>query len=479
VSLDGSDAEDLTLRTRSVPHRLTSTIFARVIRPRTRALFRCICGAAVAAMTGPSFAGEQELEEGPPATSVPEIQTPTMRMIPTEPEPSEALVHWLSEQLDQLPPFFADTRLEVRFRTYYLDKDRTNDERNEAWAAGGSLYYSSGWLEELLQLEVEGFTSQPVIAPDSRPGTLLLEPVQNEYTVLGIANAKLRYRGLVLTGFRQYLDLPYLNRQDNRMTPTTFEAITLAKPEGEFRFLGGYAWRIKQRNSEDFVSFAEALGLEEDRGSAYAGAIWEPQENFHVGAYAGAARDLGARVYGELGVGRDFAYEWHARIDAQSTYVWDIGDDLAGDFVDDTWNFAIRAAASRAGAVFRLGVGVAGPNAPDRANFGSTPSYVDLMQRTFNAPREKAVLVSVSYDFSELGADGLSAVANFAAGFDAKSDSGGSEAQEVDVTVDYRPKRGWLRNIWLRIRGSWLHQSSAAQDGVDVRVILRYDFQVI
>ena len=101
------------------------------------------------------------------------------------------------------------------------------------------------------------------------------------------------------------------------------------------------------------------------------------------------------------------------------------------------------------------------------------------MQRTFNAPDEKALLASISYDFSGLGVDGLSAILNFAAGFDAKRLGGRSDAQEVDVTIDYRPKKGWLRNFWLRVRGSWLHQESAAQDGTDFRVILRYDFPVI
>jgi hypothetical protein len=101
---------------------------------------------------------------------------------------------------------------------------------------GGSIYYLSGWLEDLFQVEVEGFTSQPIVASDSKGGTLLLQPVQDGYSVLGIANGKLRYKGIELTGGRLYLDLPYANRRDDRMTPNTFEAITLQKPKGELNF---------------------------------------------------------------------------------------------------------------------------------------------------------------------------------------------------------------------------------------------------
>jgi hypothetical protein len=40
-------------------------------------------------------------------------------------------------------------------------------------------------------IEVEGFTSQPIYAPEDRGGTGLLAPVQEGYSALGIANARL------------------------------------------------------------------------------------------------------------------------------------------------------------------------------------------------------------------------------------------------------------------------------------------------
>jgi hypothetical protein len=445
---------------------------------RARFLWGAIPAAVVFASPAP--AAEGELEQAPPASSAAEIQTSIQRMFPDAPERRPPPFPWFRQRLQKLPPFFADTQLAARFRTYYLREDQTSDVLSEAWAMGGSIYYHSGWLEDLFAVEVEGFTSQPIVAPDSKGGTLLLQPVQDGYSALGIANGKLRYKGIELAGYRQYLDLPYLNRQDNRMTPNTFEAITLRKPEGELQFIAGYAWNIKSRNSDDFDSFGKALGLDKDRGNAYGGVIWDSNENFHIGAYGGAVPDVAARTYVELGVGRDLAHGWQGRIDGQFMYLWDIGDDLLGDGVDDTWNLAIRAVASRGGAVFRLGLGIAGPDAPDRNDFGSTPSYTDLIQRTFNAPDEKALLASISYDFSGLGVDGLSAIVNFAAGFDGKVDGGRSDAQEVDVTIDYRMKKeGWMKSFWLRVRGWWLHQESAVQDGTGARVILRYDFPVI
>jgi len=422
---------------------------------------------AVAVLALPVFAAERELDQGPPPSSASEIESAIKRVFPkiTDALP---IFSWVRQRLEKLPPFFADTTLEVRSRTYYLRKDQTSAVTNEAWAIGGSVYYRSGWLADAFAVEVEGFTSQPLYAPNDRDGTLLLEPVQDGYSVLGIANAKLRYKGVVLTGYRQYLDLPYINRRDNRMTPNTFESITLAKPEGEIRFSTGYTWKVKLRSSDEFVSMTKAIGIDKDRGLAHAGAVWDPNENFHFGAVGGIIPDLFTGIYSELSFGYDFTEEFET-----------VGKDLLGELLDENWNVGIRASASYAGAVFRLGFSITGSNGTIFNAFGSSPSYVDLMQRSFNRADEKALLVSASYDFSRIGIDGLSVIVNFVAGFDGILLDERQRGQEIDATIDYRVQKGLLKNFWLRIRGSWLSEQGAGRNGTDVRLILRYDIPVI
>jgi hypothetical protein len=444
---------------------------------RRRGLQWVVIFAAI--LASPAGAAERELDAGPAPSSAREIKTPIERMTPEPPAQRPPLVPWLSKPLEKLPPFFADTQLEARFRTYYLRHDRTNGVLSEAWAMGGSIYYRSGWLADLFAAELEGFTSQPIVAPEDRDGTELLAPGQKGYSVLGIANGSFRYKGLVLTGGRQYLDLPYVNRDDNRMTPNTFEAITLEKPEGKITFVTGYAWTIKERNADEFVSFAESVGADADRGLAYGGLLWDPNEDFHLGVFTGVVPDVSGRAYTELGYVRDLAEDWEARINGQFNYKFEVGDELLGDELDDTWNLGIGAAVSHAGAVFRLAFGIAGPHGQDRDDYGVSPLYVALMQRTFNRPDEKTLGTSASYDFAGVGIQGLSAIVTFAAGFDGKVDGGRSDAQEVDVTIDYRVKHGWLESFWLRVRGSWLNDELAESDGTEIRVILRYDLPVI
>jgi len=439
---------------------------------------RLIASMGLLAVALPTAAAERELEEAPPPSSADKIETPIERVFP-DLEKKPSLFPWVREHLEGLPPFFADTQLQARFRTYYLRKDRAIDVLSEAWAMGGSLYYRSGWLADMFAIELEGFTSQPLYAPEDRWGTSLLAPVQEGYTALGIANAKLRYKGIELTGFRQYLDLPYVNRSDSRMTPNTFESVTVTKSKGGLLFSTGYTWKIKRRTSDEFVSMTEAIGLDKNRGFVHGGIVWDPTEDLHVGATAGFVPDVFGGVYGELGFVRPLSDQLQARIDTQFTYQDAVAEELPDLTLVDTWSLGIRSSSSWKGAMVRLGGSFTGPNGAIVSPYGSSPSYLSLMQRNFSRAGEKALLVSLSYDFSKFSIDGLSFIMNFAAGFDGELLGERGNSQEIDLTLDYRVGKGFLESFWLRLRGSWLHDELLDRNGTDVRAILRYDFSVI
>ncbi len=152
-----------------------------------------------------------------------------------------------------------------------------------------------------------------------------------------------------------------------------------------------------------------------------------------------------------------------------------------GDEGFETWNAGLRASTTWAGAVFRLGFSIPGHERAIFSPWGSRPSYVDLMQRTFSRAGEKAILASVSYDFSHLGVAGLSTIVNFVQGWDARVDGVRRDDREVDVTFDYRipEKLGLYQGLWLRVRAAWLEEEGTGKTGTDFRVILRYDFPVL
>ena len=264
-----------------------------------------VCALALTLLSGRSaVAQERELDDAPPPGSIYEIESVVERAY-AEPEIRRSLFPWVNRRMQSLPPFLADTSLLLRYRTEYFRQDRAAGRLSEAWAMGGSLYYHSGWLENVFAAELEAFTTQRITAPADRAGTRLLkEPSQKGYGVMGVANGKLRYRDFVLTGFRQTLDLPYLNRQDNRMIPNTFEAAKLAKERGPLRFTAGYAWNFKPRDDDDFDPLSEQLGVSQTRGAAFGSLLWDAGEDFSLGASGYVIPDVIATVYAETH--RDF-----------------------------------------------------------------------------------------------------------------------------------------------------------------------------
>ena len=439
-----------------------------------------MCALALTLLAAPSaIAQERELEDAPPPSSIYEIEAPIDRAYP-EPEIRRSLFPWISRRMQSLPPFLADTKLYLRSRTYYLRQDRASGLLSEAWAMGGSLYYRSGWLEDFFAAELEAFTAQPIVAPADRAGTRLLEePDQKGFGVLGVANGKLRYRDFVLTGFRQYLDLPYLNRQDNRMIPNTFEAAKLAKEKGPLRFTAGYAWKFKPRDDDDFEPLSDQVGVSQARGAAFGNVLWDASEYFTIGASGFVVPDVLATVYAETHYDLSLTDDVGLRLDAQFTHQQTVGDELIEGPSFDTWNVGLRTSASWRRAVLRLAFSITDDDRRIESPYGSNPAYINLMQRTFTQADEKALLVSLSYDFSELGIEGLSAIVNFAQSRDGVVAGVRGDARTIDFTTDYRLGTGLLESLWLRLRISWIDVESAPQDGTDFRVILRYELPVI
>src|SRR5438067_2181494 len=127
-----------------------------------------------------------------------------------------------------------DTKFEFNLRSYYFDRSDFNGSEKQAWAIGGWLGVKTGYFLEHIAFGATVYTSNPIYAPDDRDGTLLLAPGQNGYTVLGEFYAELRIvKDVGITVGAKGYDTPFINRNDTRMTPNTFEAVVL---QGRYAF---------------------------------------------------------------------------------------------------------------------------------------------------------------------------------------------------------------------------------------------------
>jgi hypothetical protein len=401
--------------------------------------------------------------------------------------PLERLFEPVKESMKDLPPFFRDTDLKVHFRSYYLNREKSDGvTENEAWAFGGWLSYKSGWLLDIFGIGATFYGSAPLYAPSDKDGTLLLAPGQEGYYVVGEAYAALRYQDYVLVkGPRQLVDQSYINPQDNRMTPNTFEGVTAGGKIDWVQYLAGYLWKIKPRNSDTFISMAEQAGAKgSDDGVIMGGVRLTPIEGLRIDLTEQYGVNTFNTIYAEGDYVLPVSKDWKLRLGAQFTDERAVGDELVNNAAAKSWSTQVggmRAQAIWGELILTAAFSITASGNTIQSPWGSYPGYLSMIVNDFDRANEKAILAGIAYDFSKLITPGLGANFNVATGWDAidpKTRANAPDQTEYDVTIDYRPnwlRPAFLQGMWLRLRGAVIDVQNANQLDWQVRIILNWE----
>ena len=410
---------------------------------------------------------------------------------PPLPSPLEALFEPVREQLRSLTPFIGDTDLRVHFRSYYFNRTNPNDTVNEAWAFGGWVSYQSGWLLDTFAMGATAYGSAPLYAPDDRDGTLLLKPGQEGYLVPGEAWGALRYKDYaLLRGYRQLVEQSYINPQDNRMTPNTFEGVTLGGKVGWLQYLAGFLWKIKPRNADEFQSMSEKAGaVGSDDGVGLAGVRLTPIKNLRLDVSNQYGVNTFNTFYAEADYLRPLSEDWRLRLGAQFTDQRAVGEALLAPADGRYW--ATQQGGARVQLSWRdltvtTAFSVTGAGNTIQSPWGTFPGYLSMIDQDFDRAREKAILIGAGYVVPGALVQGLSANVNLVWGWDAINPATRQKApnqSEYDLTVDWRPawrnQPGFLKGMWFRARSAILDQQNASTLGYQFRLILNWERDLI
>lgn len=384
---------------------------------------------------------------------------------------------------EHLPGFWEGTRLTLKPRTYYLDRDRDLSPDSAAWALGGALEYRSGWWLERLQLGATLFTSQKLYGPDGKDGTQLLGSGQHSFTVLGEAflTARLGEDAGLRIG-RQSFDIPFLNKHDIRMVPNTFEAVALGRPSKEgFSWLATYVDRMKRKFDDSFIAMSEAAGAaDSNEGLGVLAAQYAFGDDSLVGATWQRSFEVMDTLFLKAEKSFPLASGRSLRLYGQYTDQRSRGEELIGGFRTNL--VAAMAELFVGNASFRLAGSTTGSQKGIQSPYGGPPNYLSIIVENFDRAGEQAWMGGVSYDFKDTALKGLSLFTNYASGSTPDSGSNATpDETELDLTVDYRfAKDGPLDGLWVRLRGAWINQDegeAGANDFFDFRVIVNYSIR--
>jgi len=396
--------------------------------------------------------------------------------------------------MDSLPPFLRDTHVNLHLRTYYLNRTSTsplnastnNSEGTfttvtvaEALATGGWLEYRSGWLLDTFAVGAVGYLSEPLYAPSDRGGTGLLTSNQDGYAALGQAWAALRYKDYALLK-GQLVDQGYVNPHDTRMSPNTFEGVTLFGTVGPLEYFAAFLTKEKPRNQDNFVWMTQqagivrhhdGLGVVTARVTPWTGLVLYGSEFYLPDGFNTA--------YGEITYDLTLARSWRIELGFQYTDQRSVWAQLLGDFV--TWNAGGQVRLSYAGAYVLAAFAFTGQEVNIQTPWGRWPGYLRLQLKNFDLANQNAWGVGVGYDFGRVGLRGLSASAIYATGTNAvkpNTDTALANTHEADFRADWVAPENVLRGFSFTFRAGAVNQTSQRIQ-TEFRLIMNYEIPLL
>jgi hypothetical protein len=383
-------------------------------------------------------------------------------------------------RLDTRKAALEATQFKLHLRSFYFSRDRFDNTKNEAMAIGGWAGFKTGYFLDHFAFGATVYTSQHLHGDDSTDGTQILATGQEGYTVLGEAYADIKIiDDLNLYVGRKEFDTPYINKDDSRMTPKTFEAILLqglAKLRAEdetLKYGVGYFSKIKERNSDDFVSMSEDAGADIDRGVYAGGAVYK-RGDLSLGAIDYFSPDVINIAYMEAKMAFPIGDKLKPTLALQYSDQRSTGGDAL-----DKGDFAARQMGAKAelplgDALLTAAYTQAGGDTNMQNPWSSYPGYTAVQVEDFNRDGEGAFMLRAAYELPFV--KGLSTYALWVHGNDPDGDSQ-HRKDEVDLNVQWAPPEGRLKGLSLRVRYAMVKQHDADSDRLqDFRVILNYGF---
>lgn len=364
----------------------------------------------------------------------------------------------------------------------FLDRNKHDGTESEAWAIGGSAGLVTGFFRDRVAVGATAYTSQKLVGDEDKDGTGLLAPGQQGYSVLGEIYADVRILDdLRFAAGRKGFDTPYINRNDVRMTPNTFQAAVLqgraAIGEGgaALDFGAGYFDKIKVRNSDEFVPMSETAGASVDRGVIAIGGRYS-KGDFSLGAINYYSDDIINIAYAEASYWFPLPADRRVKLALQYSDQRSTGADLLQGDEFSARQFGVKADLPIGAARFTVAYTSAGGNADMRSPWSGYPGYTSVQVEDFKRDGERAFLLRAGYEFTRI--EGLSAYALWVTGSD-PDETGQYRKDEYDLNLQWSPTKGTFKDLALRLRYAVVEQhGGGVEDLEDLRLICNYNIDI-
>jgi len=339
---------------------------------------------------------------------------------------------------DSISSMFADGKVKGEIRGYYMHGDRTMhgnvDADRVGGAVGGHLKYETASFNGL-SLGASFYTANGLGLNSDAAETARTSLLDGDDAINVLAEAYAQYAigNTVVKIGRQMLNTPWVNGDDSRMVPNTFEAYTLINSDlPDTTIIASHVTKAKKKNSNDFVSVVPT-----DEAVNVLAAIYAGIPNTTIKLFEYYSADTINVFVAEAGY-KTAVSGIKLGFDLRYVNQKDVGDNKIGEIDTDLITARVKASMDN-GVSFGLGVASVGDQ--DLINlYTSDMAYTALqLQRETSKKEADSVMGYVGYDFSKVGVKGLKAAFKYTyAEFDANDQySPAGKTWETDTTNEW------------------------------------------
>jgi hypothetical protein len=380
-------------------------------------------------------------------------------------------------------PFIDDTKVQLHLRNYYLTRSTFDNKDVETWAQGGWLRINSGEAWDFLSFGATVYGAYRLYGPDDKDGARMLRADQKNITVPGELYAKLHAYGYEAKLGRQEYNLPFVNRQDIRMIPITFEGYHIAataKDHPHLQYGAGYIDKIKRRDSDQFIKMSDAAGAPDglNHGAWMGGVRYAPADLISLESFDVYTPDVINIFYGEVVTRIKTDSEVGIKLSGQFIHQAGVGDEVLERVNNTTHALGAKAELSYESAVVTLALTGNSKDEDMLYPYGTYGGYNSIIYNNYERAGEYGLRLGLSYDFEKVGLEGWSCFGNYVWGshaVDPKTREGIPDQDELDLTLEYNFKRGILKGLAIRGRAA-LIEEEGGRSLADYRIISNYTF---
>lgn len=397
--------------------------------------------------------------------------------------------------------FVEDSHLNVLARNAYISRDYKDHKQDKAeWGQGFLGTFTSGFTQGTVGVGVDAFGIYALRLDGGRGksgagGIDFFKQGASGKAADDIAKAgaavKVRFSNTVLKYGDQMPALPVLMYDNSRLMPESFTGTLLTSKEingleiNVGRFTAESRKSAEARDSGDLKSinvFGGSYKFTDNLSASLYGSEMEDELNKqYVGVtYAIPLQDKQSLTFDFNGY-RTHVKEDYARdvlkVDGQDNKIWSLASTYA--FGAHTVTLAYQSSTGE------IGYPYGGyRNAGGVGDGGNTILLANSYWSDFNAKDERSWQLGYGFDFGAVGIPGLTYNIAYVRGtnIDDGSDRGRGTEREIFNQAKYVVQSGPVKDLSVRLRGSWLRVSNNASEynvgGNEVRVFVDYPISI-